>query len=399
MILLISSVFPPEPVVSASIGNDLAIALSEHHKVIVITPKPTRPMGFFYEKELKSSNNFEHIVLNSFTCPKSSIIGRMRESYSFGKHILKYVKNKRNEIKCIYLHSWPLLAPYIIIKAAKKYSIPSVIHIVDIYPEALTGKLPIIGNIVSRFLLPIDKFALRNATKVITISPKMKDYLILSRNLPEENKVEMIYNWQNEISFIRFHETYKNERKKPLFTFMFLGNLNNTAAIDNLICSFAEAKLKNSRLVIAGNGSEKANLVALANQYGDVVIEFWNAPISEVPEIQSKADILLLGLRKGISQFALPSKLPAYLFSAKPIIACVEKGSDTAEIINTANSGWVVPPENIKALVQVMKDAVITSSDNLLKYGINGYNYALKNFSKETNLTKFVKIINEISLT
>lgn len=57
MILLISAVFTPEPVVSASLTNDLALALSENLKVIVLTPKPTRPFGFSYTKELEEKGH------------------------------------------------------------------------------------------------------------------------------------------------------------------------------------------------------------------------------------------------------------------------------------------------------------------------------------------------------
>jgi glycosyltransferase involved in cell wall biosynthesis len=391
MILLVSSVFPPEPVVSATIGYDLANALSESWEVTVLAPKPTRPLGFRF-KELTENQNFRHIVLSSYTYPESRLFGRLRESYSFGKHVVDYLKKHHAKIECIYLHSWPLIAQYQIVKFARKYSIPVVSHIVDIYPEALSGKLPILKNLSQRVLLPLDKYALKNSAKVVTISPKMKDHLSISRGL-EINKVDVVYNWQDEKRFLR-NGAPKNEKEKSRsLTFMFLGSLSPTAAIHVLISAYKNSGIESSRLVIAGNGSQKDFLVSCAGNAKSANIEFWDAPMHKVPEIQEKADVLLLSLSKGASLFALPSKLPAYMFSGKPVIACVEEESDTAAVIKQANCGWVVAPEDINAISGAMKMAASLPKEELENYGRSGHNYALENFSKTCNLQKFVSII------
>ncbi|MCB4234535.1 hypothetical protein LDL59_03830 [Kaistella anthropi] len=90
-ILIISCVFPPEPVVSAQLSLDIAEALSKNNDVTVISPRPTRPMDFKFD-EKQSNYPFTHIVADSFTYPKSKIYGRMKESYSFGRWCEKYIK-------------------------------------------------------------------------------------------------------------------------------------------------------------------------------------------------------------------------------------------------------------------------------------------------------------------
>ena len=73
-ILIVSAVFPPEPVVSASLSYDLALALSINERVIVISPLPSRPFGFEFGK-IVVSDKFKHYQLNSFTCPESKLFG------------------------------------------------------------------------------------------------------------------------------------------------------------------------------------------------------------------------------------------------------------------------------------------------------------------------------------
>ena len=50
-ILIISCVFPPEPVVSAQMSLDIAEALSKNNDVTVISPRPTRPMDFKFDEK------------------------------------------------------------------------------------------------------------------------------------------------------------------------------------------------------------------------------------------------------------------------------------------------------------------------------------------------------------
>ena len=45
------------------------------------------------------------------------------------------------------------------------------------------------------------------------------------------------------------------------------------------------------------------------------------------------------------------------MFSKKPVIASVDMDSDSARIIKEAKSGWVIEPENIDMLIDVMEEA------------------------------------------
>ena len=399
MILLISAVFPPEPVVSASITYDLAIALSETREVRVLTPKPSRPFGFSFNKDWVKNGKFKQIILESFTCPESNLFGRMRESYSFGKHSANFIKKNRKEIECIYLNTWPLLSQYLIVKASKKYSIPSVIHVQDIYPESLSSKIRIFGNIIRMMLLPIDNYSLRNVSKIVAISDKMLKTLIQTRDI-SAFKIEIVQNWQNEGEFIKYKESHATqnaiETKGKPFTFMYLGNIGPVAGVDFLIESFAKANLKETLLVIAGSGSNKGNCLKIAESFKNSRIEFYDVPSGKVPEIQEKADVMLLNVRKGSAMNSIPSKLPAYMFSEKPILASIDKESDTAHAIMKANCGWVVPPEDIDALSIAMRTIVSTPELDMKSFARNGFIYAMENYSKKTNLQKLVSIINEV---
>lgn len=393
-VLIISAVFPPEPVVSAKLSFSLAKAITELKlaDVTVISPRPTRPYGFKFDTE-KPLTPFEHIQVNSFTYPESRLIGRLKETYSFGKACYEYIVAHHQEISCIYSSTWPLFAQYYTIKAAKKFNIPVVIHIQDIYPESLSNKLPFAKPVFDALLLPLDRFAFKYANKIIAISEKMRAYLAKTRKV-DMDKIAVIQNWQDEDDFISYHNqaTVKENEQGP-FTFMYLGNIGPVAGVDVLIDAFNEANLVNSRLVIAGDGSAKDMLQKKAVALNRKDIEFWPVSDGAVQQVQARANIMLLPMKKGSASSSVPSKFPAYMLSKKPVLACVDAGSEISEVIEKTNCGWVVEPENIAELAQKMQQLILLTDTELYDMGNNGFKYAMAHFSKAENLKKLLNIV------
>lgn len=395
-ILIISALFPPEPVVSANLSKDIALKLSEDDEVVVVCPKPTRPLGYnFSIKEEEQTNlNYKKKYLNSFVCPESKLFGRIKESYSFGNECVKYIKQNKSQIDKIYINSWPFISQYLIVRIAKSYNIKTVLHIQDIYPESFLERLPKrFSQLVNKFLLPFDVFTLNNADKIIGISNRMINYLSTSRGV-DINKFEMVRNWQDDDLFSK---SITNEKlTSHTFTFMYVGNIGVSAGVDVLIKSFNEAKLENSQLIIAGDGSEKENCIKLAEDLNCKNIEFLDVTPKLTPNVQAKATVLLLPLRKGVSLTATPSKLTAYLLSGKPVLACVESNSDVSNILSKGNCGAVREPENIKSIINGMQEMYSKPKKELDEMGKNGRIFAKNNLSKEVNLMKCISIIKKL---
>lgn len=390
--MIVSAVFPPEPIVSATISCDLASLLCNEKEVVVISPKPTRPFGF--ELRTVSSNySFKHIILNSYTCPKSRFLGRFYESYSFGKHCYNYIKKNKDNINLIYANTWPLIAQYYTVKAARRFGIPMVLHIQDIYPESLLNKISFGKNLLSFFLLPLDRYIMRNSAKIVAISAGMKDHLMRTRGICSD-KIVVISNWIDEEKLLLMNKCRNQTPKNGDFTFMYLGNIGPVAGVDLLIEAFIKANVNNSRLLIAGSGSLKKSLEKLIALKEIDNIEFLAVPDGKVGEILDMADVLLLPVKKGAAWSSIPSKLISYMLSSKPIIACVDNGSDTALAIKHAGNGWIIYPGDADALANAMRDVRLIEKEQLKIIGSPGYNYALTHFSKKMNLTKLIEVIS-----
>lgn len=387
-ILIVSSVFRPEPVVSARISEELAIALSEDFKVDVLAPFPSRPKGINYSQSDLVGYGYNRIIADSYVYPESKFLGRMKESFSFGWATFRHIR-KNKDYSIVYANTKPLFGVYFTLMACRICKIPLVLHIQDIYPESMFGRLRKMQVFIKVFIL-IDRFFYGYARKILVISENMKNYLSETRKIPGE-KFLVVRNWQN----LEYSSIVNNQANKT-FTFMFAGSISPAAGVDFLIDSFVKASLSNAKLIIAGDGSMKSYCQEIVKKSGTDNIFFISLKPDEVTEVQKQADVLLLPLKKGVGKTASPSKLSAYMMSEKPIIACVDAGCDTEYVIHTAKCGIVTEAEHCESLISAMKKMMNLSSEELLQMGINGRLFAQKEMSKECNLKKIVNLIKSI---
>lgn len=396
-LLFVCGVFYPEPIVSARMQTELARELARKYQVTVLRPRPTRPNGFSFPNYDYASLPFDVIEIDSYTCPASSLVGRLRESVSHGRWCARYIRHHHKEIDFIYNDSWHLFGVWLVAKVAVRYGIPYVTPVQDVYPEALASKLPLLGRKLAMNLLsPLDHFSLSHAQFVHTNSDKLADYLATTRGM-DRGQFVAVRNWQDERCFVKYHEEADTEkvRRHELFTFMYLGNVGPLAGIEVLFDAFSQANLPEARLVIAGSGPSKDYLRQKAEKFS-CRIEFWDVPSGMVAKTQEQADVMMLPMLKGTAQYSIPSKLPAYFFSAKPVIASVDADSDTAQCVRESRAGWLAEPEDVSTITQVMRDAFKTSDEYRRKMGAYGREYAMSIFTKEKNLSVLSQAIETI---
>ena len=391
MILIVSAVFPPEPVVTAQISSDLAYCLSAINSVTIVSPRPTRPYGTVFLNQKNEDTPFEVKTVRSYVHPGQSFIGRMLESISFGRAAQKVIRERHSEISVVYANTWPLFAQYAVARTCKEFNITLVLHVQDIYPETLTDRLGFIGPIVRALLMPIDKYVMSNATGIVAIGNKMAEYLASSRGI-DKNKITVVYNWQDES---RFKGPEHMQKAEPGFTYMYLGSLSPSANIEAVIEAFGDARLRDSTLVIAGSGNSKKSCINASSVYSNANIRFIDAPSDKVPELLASADVLILPLKNGVGKYSIPSKLAGYMLSSRPVLAFIDTESDAADIIRDARCGWIVPSGNIQALTLKMQEIQSLPEMSLVVPGQSGRTYALKHLSKAVNLEKLVDLIKK----
>ena len=405
-IAIINAVYPPEPVVSAQIGRDLAGHLADFGaRVTVLCPYPSRPLGVEYANFRPSSaarvdaeGGVEVVRLPSFTAPQSRLVARMWESWSFGRYVCRYLEGQVGDVDVVYANTWPLFSQALIARFCARRDIPLVLHVQDIYPETLQTRLsPWLGGFVIPLLRAWDRRTAHRAAKVVVIGDRARSLYAQTRSLLSE-RLEVIRNWQDEQLFLDAYPRATAAQHYAVdgaaFSFLYLGNIGPTTDMELVIRAFDQASVANGQLLVVGDGSAKQTCMALTRELGLKSARFLSclSPY-EVPALQSLADVCLLPLKKGVALNGVPSKLAAYLFSAKPVLATLDAASDTARCIREAQCGWVGEPENLNWLAHKIAEVAALPSTVLDMMGQRGRVYGLKHFSKSEGVQRLANLV------
>lgn len=394
-ILIISAVFPPEQVTSAFLNYDLAHELAKEFDVTVLRPYPTRPIGAKFDNVEVGDKLFKTILVDSYTHPQSELIGRFRESNDFGRKSVEYIEKHHNEIDIVYNDGWQLFGLYLVAKVCKKYGIPYMVPIQDIYPECLFTNKNYPGLLkwmIKTILLPIDKYYQKHAACVRTISDEMRDYLSETRGVAKENYL-VVNNWQNDEDFLK---DYPAREKDGKLVFAYVGSINGHANVDLMIKAFSEANIPNSEFRIYGGGNQKEACQQLVKDMGLSNVTFGFVSRNEIPAVQAAASVLVLALPTGNGNLCLPSKLTSYLLSGRPVLASVDQDSSTKRILEGEGCGKTVVPDDKEAFIAGFKFFADKTHEQMTKMGERSREYAMAHLTREVNLSLVINTIKQI---
>ena len=338
------------------------------------------------------------VRLPSFRAPQSRLLPRMWESFSFGRSACDWLAREFRDVDVVYANTKPLLSQAVIARHCKRNQIPLVWHIKDLYPESIQGKLSRwTYDMVSPPLVALDRWIVHQALQTVVLSDGWRRVYLDSRRLPAD-RVTTILDWVDEKGFehlpARAQACSKYGVAEDRFTFLYLGNIGPVAGVEFLIEAFHAAKLPRAQLVIAGDGSAKAGCVAMAKRLGVARVQFVSDPsAANVSLLQSLGHVCLLPLRKGAGLSSIPSKLMAYLLSAKPVLATLDEGSDTARCVREAECGWVGEPEQIAWLAERMRAVSVMPAEELTAMGERGRAFGLRHFSKAAGVQRLAGIV------
>jgi glycosyltransferase involved in cell wall biosynthesis len=404
-IIVISCVYPPEPVVSSRTSADIASALAARgDEVTVIAPFPSRPGGVLhpgFRRRFLSRQRGNPRLLRCFATVSrsSSLVSRLAENVSFGiTSAVALAFAPRPDV--IYSNSWPIFATALVRMVAAARRIPVVISVQDLYPESLIllGRMAP-SSLFARVLRAIDGRISRGSRFVIAISNRFADVYRSSRGV-DRQRLLVIPNWGEPTGVLdreasmRFRQRLGVAPDERLLVFG--GNIGIAAGADRIV---EAARLLGDddriRIMIAGGGSETERVRRMAAEVpnGRVIVHSpW--PKEETSVLLGAADAFLLPTFGDQSMGSVPSKLISYFQSGRPVLAVALADSDLADTMRQAEAGWVVPPNEPGQFAAVLREISRMSAEALDEIGRAGQHYAQKNFSREECLPRVLDALD-----
>jgi putative colanic acid biosynthesis glycosyltransferase WcaI len=110
--------------------------------------------------------------------------------------------------------------------------------------------------------------------------------------------------------------------------------------------------------VVNGGGSARPALERRAAGLANVRFVDYQ-PKERLPEVLAAADIHVVPLKRGLARSSVPSKTYSILAAGRPLVASVDSGTEVARVVQRAEAGLAVEPDDPAAFV----DAVSTLID------------------------------------
>lgn len=339
-------------------------------------------------------DQIDYIWIKTPHYKSSKSIGRMWNMFYFSWK-LNFLKNiEPGHIIVSSPSLFPIKNAY---KLAKKFKTKLLFEIRDIWPltlvelSGLNHRNPLI-----KLMKHYEKFAYRNADKVISLLPTAKEYFVM-QGMPS-NKFVYLPNGM-EIEDTEPSPLPANINihiPKEKFIVAYTGTVGQANNLDYLVeVADTMKKDRDIHFIILGQGGEKKKLQEKAEKLKLKNITFMAAVQKEmVQSFLKRIDIAFISLlpenlfRFGVS----PNKVFEYMYAKKPIIWAIEAGNN---LVEEAKCGISVPLNNPVKLKESILELQSLTKREREALGQNGYNFVRMHHDYYVLAKKLMKIIEE----
>lgn len=408
-ILYVSQYFPPEMGAPAA----RVYELSRHwvragHRVTVLTGFPNHPTGVVpveYRRRLWRLTLRESVdavsVVRTWLYPAPNRYPAER--------ILNYVSFFLSAcVRGIFLERPDVViatSPQLLVGLcgwwlSRRWRCPFVFEVRDLWPESLPASG--IGRSDSALIRGLDmiaSFLYRRAERIVVVSEAFKTRLVAERRLSED-KIEVIENGVETEVFFPREEAAALRRELGLadrFVVSYIGTLGYAHGLGSVLQA-AERLLTVAPEVIfllVGEGAEKEKLREAAARQRLANVKFLDQqPRKDIPLYISASDACLVLLRDAeLFTTVLPSKMLEFMACARPVVLGVN--GHAREVLNRAQAGIYVPPEDSDALAQAV---LALRQDEALRsqLGHNGRQFVLRHYDRGDKASAYIRVLESV---
>lgn len=397
-ILVVSQYFYPE---QFRINDMCQEWVKKGYKVTVVTGIPNYPEGKFYKgynwfkkrKEYINGVNVIRIPLLARGKNALSLYLNYKSFVFFGWFFAKFTK-----LKADYVFTYevsPIYQAKIGIWYAKRRKIPSVLYVMDLWPDNLIAA----GNVDSKLII-------KSVTRTVKKIYKQTDYILTSsksfiKSIKElkvpETKLEFWPQYAEDF-YLPLEKTAKEITNIPQdsrVNLVFAGNIGKAQGLEILPrCAIElERRKVKVRFNMIGDGRDKVALVKKV--YDFLVTPYFNfidkVDATEIPYYFAYCEAGIITFNDNpILEKTIPAKLQSYLACGLPIIASAK--GEVKRIIEEGELGFVGNAGSVNALADAIEEFVRLYPAQRVVLKNNALNYSKEKFNKVKLLNRLDKI-------
>jgi glycosyltransferase involved in cell wall biosynthesis len=401
--LILSQYFPPEiGAPQVRLANLIRSLKSLGHEAEVVAALPNYPYGkildryrgSFYQSEENDGVKVHRVWLFA---SKGAGFGRMINYASFAfTCTLGLARAQRPDY--IFVESPPLFLILPAYLASIRWRVPIIFNVADLWPDSVRALGIISNRLVLKIAEMLERWSYRKARYVTAVTDGIHNTLINNKHVPKE-KVLYLYNGVDIEMFKPRSPDFKLARELGLEekkVIVYAGNLGYAQGLDVAVeaLRIVQQEVQDVVLVFIGDGAEKERLQSLVKDQNISNILFLEPqPPEFIARLYTIASAGFVCLKKlPFLECARPSKIFPVMASGKPVI--FSGAGEGANLIERANAGIVVPPEDPLALADAVRQMV--NNENLFTdLGSNGRRYAENHLRWSILVQRWLKDLND----
>lgn len=365
-ILLVTQHYAPFPSTTSGYMTDIAKALAQRNRVMVITSSPNSSSA-----SPPASGDPEVVEIKSWWPEKSALVSRSFAAILFSIQVfIAVLKHARSEdvLLCV---TTPFTLPFTVALAARLRKAASALIIYDLYPDTLIMAGFLSGSsILTRWLRSANAIMFRWLDAIVIIGRDMSSKLLEYPKMTAA-KLNLIPNWATLP--VRYREiSPENPYRRQCggrFVVAMSGNAGFTHDPESV---FEAARIlqhnADIKFLLSGEGVgwTKLNEMQAASPLPNVTL-IERVPESQLESFLSAGDIWIVPYRKNNTGVSVPSRIYNLLAIGRPIVICSEPDAEAAILMREEDIGWVTPPEDPPAMAQVISLAASAAASTTEK--------------------------------
>jgi colanic acid biosynthesis glycosyl transferase WcaI len=408
-ILYVSQYFPPEMGAPAARVAELSRLWTQAgHEVTVLTGFPNHPTGVVpaeYRRKMRRLICREQVdcvqVVRSWLLPLPN-----RKAY---ERILNYSSFCISAASTGMFLSRPdvviATSPQLLVGLtgwwlARWKQVPFIFEVRDLWPESLAAvDAAKNDSLLYKALSGIAGFLYRSCDRIVVVTPAFQKHLVENWKVPTgkisvvENGVDTdLFNPHAEHAEIR--RLLRAERK---FVVSYIGTMGIAHGLQTVIEAASQLQqcMPDVHFLFVGEGAEKGKIVSSVRDRGLNNICFVDQQQrEEIPAYICASDACLVPLRKSeLFNTVLPTKVLEFMACARPVILGVD--GLARRIVQDANAGIVVEPENQRDLVEAIR-RLAADRELCAALGRNGRRYVSQNFTRRHTAEAYLRVLEDL---
>lgn len=362
-ILFISPYYPPEKAAAAvCVSENTKRLVKLGHQVTVLTTVPNYPTGIVppeYRGRLIQREVLEGVQVVrvwSYTSANKGFLRRILAHLSFGCLVPFLGAKAISRPDLLIVQSPPLFDAISVRILARLKRCPFIFMVSDLWPESAVQLGALRNPLLIKLAEWLEWSTYQRASFVWVVTAGMRDTL-LQRGLAPEH----MFLINNGVDTNRFRPLPQAQARAMFgwderFTVLYAGTHGLSHGLMTVLDAAEQIQdRKDIRLVLVGDGADKANLLESARRRNLENVTFLDPlPHEQIPQLLAAADVCLAHVR-GIPLFQgmLPIKMYEAMACEKPILLALN-GEAHQIAVQEAGAALHVEPENPSALASAI---------------------------------------------